>query len=472
MLPFSSALRALCEPTCAACLLLVLSSCGSTPKTDTPEPVGPTSQVAGRNVSEPAKPMPAAPPANEAAAVPSAPSDIEAALAYDDADPLGDLEAADALDRMGKMEPLPNTAAPKGSCVVLDPGRRVWQTPGPVAIAALERGFAVAGYARKGEAGEQLFLVSVPASGLPEPIASLELKPPQTAKRIAPPGLAMRTQNDVVVAFTDGNGALRARRMRMALAGHGASIELAKGVDTRFSPALITSQDRTLVAYTLGTTPMRTMLATLAGDGSVEDKRDVTPVSMGASAPSFVSGAEPPVLLMLDARDGMSPLLRLDLSADGSSSEPAQVVVPVSMVASPPELAAASSSIGTHVVYTGVGSAATTAVGLVSIAPIVGAPEALVPGTSYGQLHTSATAAPRAVIVVATAPLTPTKDPELELQVSVVGVAGRGPAVVIRGAGGASHPAIARDDAGYVAVAYTTPSGVFVAFLRCDDGGV
>jgi hypothetical protein len=465
-------MRALREPTCAAWLIAVLCGCGSTPKNDTPEPVGPASQVAGRNVAEPATPPPSASPSNQPAPAPSAPSDIEAALAYDDADPLGDLEAADALDRMGKAEPLPNTKPPKGGCVVLDPGRRVWQAPGPVAIAALERGFAVAGYARKGEAGEQLFLVSVPASGLPEPIASIELKAPQTAKRIAPPGLAMRTQNDVVLAFTDGKGALRARRMRMALAGHGASVELAQGVDTRFSPALTVSQDRTLVAYTLGSTPMRTMLATLAGDGSVEDKRDVTPVSMGASAPSFIAGAEPPVLLMLDARDGMSPLLRLDLAADGSSTEPAQVVLPISMVSSPPELAAASSSIGTHVAYTGVGSAATTAVGLVSIAPIVGTPEALVPGTSYGQLHASAVAAPRAVILVATAPLTPTKDPELELQVSVVGLTGRGSAAIIRAAGGASHPAIARDDAGHVAVAYTTPSGVFVAFLRCDDGGV
>jgi len=142
------------------------------------------------------------------------------------------------------------------------------------------------------------------------------------------------------------------------------------------------------------------------------------------------------------------------------------------MVASPPELAAASSSIGTHVAYTGIGSAATTAIGLVPIAPIVGSPEAMVPGTAYGQFHVGAAAAPRAVLMVATAPLTPTKEPELELQVSVVGVTGKGTAAVIRAAGGASHPAIARDDAGHVGVAYSTPGGTFLAILRCDDGGV
>lgn len=457
-------------PQCAVlCMIaLVLTGCGGTPKKDSPEPAGPTSQVTGRvNPLEGAAPAPAVAPALPAA--PAAPPDVEAALAYDDADPLGNLEAADALDRMGKVDPLPSTEPPKGGCAVLEPGRRVWPLPGPVAIAALDRGFAVAGYAKKGESSEQLFLVSVPVNGLPEPIASLAIDPPLAVKRMAPPGLAARTQNDVVLAFTDGKGALRSRRMRMAVAGHGASLEIAPSVDTRFAPALTISQDRTLLAYTVGSTPMRTMLTTLAGDGKVEDTRDVTPVSMGASAPAFVSGAAPPVLLMLDARDGMSPLLRLDLAADGTSSEAAQVVTPVSMVASPAELAAASSSTGTHVAYTGIGSAATTAIGLLSIAPVVGTPEAIVPGTAYGQLHASAASAPRAVIMVSTAPLTPTKDPELELHVNVIGLAGKGADAVIRVPGGASHPAVARDDSGNIGVAYSSPSGTFVAFLRCDD---
>jgi hypothetical protein len=114
------------------------------------------------------------------------------------------------------------------------------------------------------------------------------------------------------------------------------------------------------------------------------------------------------------------------------------------------------------------GSAATTAIGLVAISPIPGTPEALVPGTAYGQLHVAATAAPRAALLVSTAPITAGKSPELELQVHVVGLLGKGPATVIRAAGGASHPSIARDDAGHVGVAFATPSGVFVAILRCD----
>jgi hypothetical protein len=139
-----SSLAAMRAPICAA--LIFVGGCGSTPKNEPPEPVGPTSQVTGRKapVEPPAAPAEASP----VPSTPAQPADIEAALAYDDADPLGNLEAADALDRMGKMEPLPNTPAPKKGCVVLDPGRRVWATPGPVSIASLGRGFAGAGYAK------------------------------------------------------------------------------------------------------------------------------------------------------------------------------------------------------------------------------------------------------------------------------------------------------------------------------------
>jgi hypothetical protein len=388
-------------------------------------------------------------------------------MAYDDADPLADLEAADALDQMGQVQPLGKQAPPKNGCVVLDSGRRVWPLPGPVAITGLSRGFAVAGYARK-DAREQLFLVSVPAEGLPEPIASFDVKPPMSSERLAPPALAARTDNDVVLAYSDGSGVLRARPMRLARAGHGASVEIAQGVDTRFAPALTTAQDRTLLAYALGSTPMRTLLVALAPDGRIVDQRDLTPPSMGATAPSFVAGATPPSLVMLDARDGASPLLRVDLGADGTAA-PAAVVTAVSMVASPPVLAAASSSSGAYAAYTGIGSAATTAVGILPIAPIAGSPEALVPGTAYARLHVSAVAAPRAVLFAASAPTAAGKDPLLELHVHAVGVTGPGPAAVIRATAGARMPAIARDDQGHVGVAFTTPNGAFVAILRCDD---
>jgi hypothetical protein len=190
---------------------------------------------------------------------------------------------------------------------------------------------------------------------------------------------------------------------------------------------------------------------------------------MGAAAATFVAGAVPPVVVAVDARDGVSPLLRIDLAGDGKPGE-AQVAVPVTMVSSPPRLASAASGMGTYVAYTGVGSAATSAVGLVSIAPIAGSPTALIPGTAYGPLHVSATDAPRALLFVADAPKQPGKDPLKRIHVHVIGRDGAGTATALEGPGGkANHPVIARDRAGTVAVAYQSGSAVYVALLRCDD---
>ncbi|HEX2676945.1 MAG TPA: hypothetical protein VHM19_09905, partial [Polyangiales bacterium] len=211
-----------------------------------------------------------------------------------------------------------------------------------------------------------------------------------------------------------------------------------------------------------------TQLAVLTNTGAIASKRDITPESMGAAAPTFVSGASPPSLLMVDARQGMSPLLRIDLSSDGTPSV-SKVVLPLSTVSTPTALVAASASVGTYVGYLGVGSAATSAVGLVAIEPLVGSPTPLVPGTGYGSLHVAATAAPRGLLFAADAPTAPAKDSPREIRVQVIGKTGPGVGTVISGQGGASNAAIARDDTGIVAVAFSSGSGVYVARLRCDD---
>jgi hypothetical protein len=42
---------------------------------------------------------------------------------------------------------------------------------------------------------------------------------------------------------------------------------------------------------------------------------------------------------------------------------------------------------------------------------------------------------------------------------------------VLHGAGSASHAGLARNEAGEVGVVFSAQSGVYVARLRCDDGG-
>jgi hypothetical protein len=452
-------------------LACALIGCGSAPKSENalesaPKPHVQSAQAVG-------SPLPAAPqPAPEPAASGGTHADVEKALEYDPKDPLGDLESADAIDRMANGGPEKgakrDAKAPPGGCAIIDEGRRVWPAPGPATIAAVGRAFVVAGYAQR-NGKEQLFVVRAPNEGLPEPIAALDVQPQLTRARTAAPGLAVRDENDVSVAQIDGAGKLTVRRLRLGHAGHGAIVELATGVDIRFAPAVESYQERTLVAWTMGSTPMRTQLAVLSDD-KVESRHDLTPSSMGAAAPVFVAGASPPVLMAVDARNGMSPLLRIDFGNDAQPQQ-AQVAVPVSMVSSPPALAAAAGSVGTYVAFTGLGSAATSAVGLVAVAPIAGSPSTFIPGTAYGQLYVAAAAAPRALIFAADAPTQPGKDPPHEIRVSVVGIKGPGPTLVLHGTGSASRVGLARNDAGEVGVVFSAESGVYVARLRCDDGG-
>src|SRR5262249_47475557 len=152
------------------------------------------------------------------------------------------------------------------------------------AIVSTGRDFVIAGYAQR-EGREQLFVVHVAEGALPEPIAAFDVKPPHPRARIAAPGLAARDENDLTVAFVDGEGKLWARRLRVGRGGTGAPIEIASAVDTRFAPALTSSQDHSLLAWTAASTPMHTFLAVLSSDGSVRSRHDLTPIAMGAAAP-------------------------------------------------------------------------------------------------------------------------------------------------------------------------------------------
>lgn len=480
-------LQRVSRPLCVL-VALAMQSCGASPKPEQRLQSAPKAQPATapmahaadkrESVTTAAAPAtvagnaPAASPstvAAEPARVEPATTDVQKVLAYDPKDPLADLEAADALDKMAQHadSPAKSVTPARGRCAVMQAGQRVWPASGPTAISALGRDFVVAGYAQR-DGREQLFVVHARDGALPQPIAAFDVVPPHPRARVAPPGITVRDENDLSVAFVDGQGKLWARRLRIERGGGGAPIEIASGVDTRFPPALATSQDRTLLAWTSATTPMHTHLAVISLEGSVLSRHDVTPTGLGATAPAFVSGANPPVLVALDAHEGMSPILRVDIGSHGDP-QTAQIALPVGMVSSPPELAAASTSIGTYVAYTGLGSAATSAIGLVAIAPVAGTPQALVKGTAYGALHVAAAAGPRALVFAADAPTQAGKSPPHEIHVHVVGREGPGPATVIPGSGDISRAALARAAGGTYGLSFTSAAGVYLARLRCDD---
>jgi hypothetical protein len=224
-----------------------------------------------------------------------------------------------------------------------------------------------------------------------------------------------------------------------------------------------------LVAYTLGSTPMRTMLVRIGPRGDVLGTHDVTPVSMGAAAPAFVSGADPMMLVTADPRNGLSPIARTLLDVDGKPGIP-DVAVPVGMMSQPAQLTAAQSEFGTFVAYTGLGTAATSAVGLVQTLPKPGAPDALVKGTAYGALHVAAVRAGSALLFAAESPLATGKDPAHEITLTRVDTQGRGAALhIVSPTGDAQQVGLARGDDGAVAVVFSGKDGIYLVKARCDE---
>jgi hypothetical protein len=394
---------------------------------------------------------------------------VEEALRYDPADPLSNLEAADVLDRgAARKTPARQIVVPARGCAVAEQPRRVWSKPGLANVAAFGGGYVLAGYTRSG-ANEQVFVVHVTEAGKLEPVATVPLAVPHPSERVAAPGVAASAGHGVTIAYIDGAGELYAQTLRVGDAhGGGAAKRLAKGVDTRFTPAVQYSKRGPLVAYTSGTTPMRSFLVRFDPKGDVIGTHDVTPVAMGAAAPAFVDGGTPATLLTADARTGMSPIARTRLDEEGKPST-AEVLVPVSMMTQPAQLSAAQSAVGAYVLFSGFGSAATSAVGLVRVAPTVTAPEAFIKGTSYGQLSHAAVSLPSAVVIAATAPLAPGKQPKHDVQFALLDAKGQGPQLHVAGpSGDVTHVALASTGLDQVGFALSAPDGVYLGALRCS----
>jgi len=334
-------------------------------------------------------------------------------------------------------------------------------------LAALGGGYVLAGYTRSGDA-EQVFVVHVTEGGKLEPVATLPLAQAHPSTRAVAPGLAAETAHGVTVAYVDGAGELFVQALRVGAAhGGGRALSLAKGVDTRFAPAVDYGQRGALVAYTVGSTPMRSYLVRFDPKGDVLATHDVTPPAMGAAAPVFVDGGTPPTLITADPRNGMSPITRTRLDAEGKPS-PADVIAPVGMMSQPVQLSAAQSAFGGYVLYSGLGSAATSAIGLLRFAPTATAPEAFVKGTAYGALHSAAVALSNAILIGADAPLTAGKSPKHDLQFALVDVKGQGPILrVAAPSGDATHVALARGESDQVGFAFSAPDGVYWGALHC-----
>lgn len=367
------------------------------------------------------------------------------------------------------------TAPPHGCIAVTRAPLRIWSRGGPADVVALPTGFVVAGYAPGEQGGEEVFVVRVPTGHAPTPFTRFTIEVPAAAGlRDGPPGLADRSMAQVLLALTDGHGAVLTAALPIASTGARPTLTtIADGADLRFAPAVVVAHGVAGVAFTDGrSTPMRVRLATLRDDLGASSVRDLTPAAMGASAPVAFAGADTPSLLFLDAHGGLSPILRVALGDDGAPA-PATVERPLSTVSQPAHIAVAAVGGSTWVAYTAVGRAATSAVGLVRLgseAP----PVALVPGTGYGRLHVDAVNAGRTAVFAADRPVAgaaTTDAIKTDVVVRVLDEAGLGPPLVVAELSSqrAGSPALARAADGTIAVAFTGPSGVYLSLIRCAD---
>jgi len=384
-------------------------------------------------------------------------------LEYDPEDPLGNLEEADRL----AGDTAAATVEAGGPCREERPLQRLFSDPYRVALTAAGNDFVAAAYVKE-KGSEQVRLLHIPDKGKPRPLSPLPLTTPHDQPRVAPPGLVARDGAQVTLAAVDGSGRLLVTELGLG-SSRGAvhTRELHQGLDSRFAPAITHVDGGTVVAFTLGTTPMRTLVARVPASTAEAKITDVTPPGLSAAAPSFVAGHNPPWLVAMDARAAMSHVLTIPLDHEGVPKV-GEIAAPVGMTRSPAELVAAYDGKRARVAYVAVGSESTTAIGLVQLAPAT-PPEALVKGTAYGALHAAALRLGDEAFFVADAPQAPGKDPKHDLQLTLIDRNGHKQVGFVRGgASGASGVAAAKRADGLVGVAFTTSEAAYLAVLRCE----
>jgi hypothetical protein len=362
-------------------------------------------------------------------------------------------------------------ATPERGCVTItDTPTRVWPRGGPTRILALGHRFVIAGHAPRESGGEDLFLVIVSPEAQPMPVRTVALEAPMASSdRSTEPALAAVDDHTLFVAAVDAHARIMAGhvdlgdvRERLVLR------QIAEGADTRFPPVARVVGPVRAVAWTRRGASMTVELTRVGADLEIEERVMVTPPTMGGTAPAFVASSDPPELVFIDARAGISPLVRVPLDREGVPGE-ARVARPIGTAATRPDIAAAFLPDLSLVAFAAVGNMATTAIGMVHVDSDAPA-EALVPGTGYGDLSVDAARGTRSVVFAATAPQSESPDSPRLIRVRRASAQGLDDALELRGPdGSANYPSIARRDDGTYAVSFTSGGAIHVAWLRCAD---
>lgn len=266
-----------------------------------------------------------------------------------------------------------------------------------------------------------------------------------------------------VFAWVDEKGDV----FKQAFAGgaFGEPKRVGQGADRRFAPALFEPPDAELLAYT-ATVDEAMHTFVVAGSAS---PRDITPLGHGAAAPSFVVGRSEPLLVVVDARAGVSPLLSFAFDAAGKAA-PVKVRTPISQPYTPPLLRAVALPGGAiEVAFTAVGKLAATAIGRVPLERAVDA-VALYPSRGYGELSFEVALSGNAAVFAAEVPKSAEPGAPRGIEIAWLDAKGQGETLALEGSGASgSSPSIAATPAsGELRVGYTHEERAEVLPLVCD----
>ncbi|MEM9192867.1 MAG: hypothetical protein AAGF12_27075 [Myxococcota bacterium] len=413
---------------------------------------------------EPAEPVAPSPPEK---APPVEVSDDD--LAALEAPPSPEEFAGVAETELPSVATLDLATPDRGCITVTDAPVRIWPSAGPTTVLGVGDRFIVAGHASRPEGGEHLFVLSVAPERPPRPLRTVSLDAPLSATdRKAPPALIQRGPSRLYVAAVDARGRVVAGDIHTGSATARLPLTaVGEGADTRFAPALGQTGDHTIVAWTARGTPMRVQTNVINAEGTSLSRQNVTPPTMGGAAPAFIDGAEPPRLVFMDPRAGLSPIVWLRFP-EGQPEE-ATVARPVGTATEPPRVVGAMVGERPFAAYTAVGDLATTAVGLVPLGDGgSGAPTPLVPGTGYGVLQVDAVSTGGSAVFAASVPTdTPPTAPRT---IHVRRVDSEGPGEPLTIAGPNEHgerPAIGRRSDGTLAVTFVSEDAIYAAWVRC-----
>ncbi|MBO6934779.1 MAG: hypothetical protein JJ863_07385 [Deltaproteobacteria bacterium] len=362
-----------------------------------------------------------------------------------------------------------NVDVPARGCAFADEGAiKIWQRPGVASIVTIGDGFAIAGYAKKEDGGEELFLLTQTPGRPATPILRADLEHPLQQARVAPPALAARDGGHVGLAFTDRRAQVRYARVDLS-SRMGGFLEVGSGADQRYSPAVAFTDADDLVMWAdgSGADRSRVRLSRVIGGSRLGEGRDLTPDAGGATCPAM-AGED---LLFVDHREGLSTFYRVDLP-DGAPT----VLRATTHLFDPVAIAPVQVGQKWLVGYTAVGQAAQSAVGLVTVdGDRTPPPTAIVPSAGYGLLHVSATTLGEHVVFAADAPTErPPESPRrVDLRIATADGAMGEPIAITgpeTGPAGASLASVASYE-GTVGVVFRGADGVYLRLLRCDPGG-